>query len=339
MPVGADAGVLDTVSSKGDGGQVNGNIEPLVDNEGALLATVLDQSHDCIKLLSLDGKIEYVNRQGAAAMELSSPSELVGASYLDRWPAEMRETIQEALAAAQQGERCRFVGSRPQPNGEPSWWDVAVSPVRTAAGTITHFVTIARDMTAETVERERVAAISLEMQHRLKNALTVASGIVMLSARGRPDVSAFANEIVTRFAQLGQVQAQILDPDADTRIPAIVPLIAEAYGKSAMLEFGELPDVRLPHRAMQALALSFGELATNSLKYGALRDGRAVRISGTMRDGAIELTWTEDTQFGAPRPGSQGLGLIERLVGTAGGSFRRDIEPHVMRAQIILPTA
>ena len=89
-------------------------------------------------------------------------------------------------------------------------------------------------MTAETVERERVAAISLEMQHRLKNALTVASGIVMLSARGRPDVSAFANEIITRFGQLGHVQAQILNPDADTRIAAIVPMIAEAYGKSTI---------------------------------------------------------------------------------------------------------
>lgn len=314
------------------------NIEPLVDSEGALLATVLDQSHDCIKLLSLDGKIEYVNRQGAAAMELSSPSELVGASYLDRWPAEMRETIQAALAAAQHGELRRFTGSRPQPNGKPSWWDVTVSPVRTAAGTITHFVTIARDMTAETVERERVAAISLEMQHRLKNAITVASGIVMLSARGRPDVSAFANEIVTRFGQLGHVQAQILNPDADTRVAAIVPLIVEAYGKSATLEFGELPDVRVAHRAMQALALCFGELATNSLKYGALRDGRPVRISGSARDGAIELTWTEDTEFGATRDGGQGLRLIERLVGTAGGTFKRDIEPHFMRALIVLPT-
>jgi PAS domain S-box-containing protein len=313
-------------------------IKPLVDSGGALLATVLDQSHDCIKLLNLDGEIEYVNRQGAAAMELSSPSELIGASYLDRWPAEMRETIQAALGAAQQGELRRFVGSRPQPNGKPSWWDVTVSPVRTAAGAITHFVTIARDMTAETVERERVAAINLEMQHRLKNALTVASGIVMLSARGRPDVSAFANEIVTRFGQLGKVQAQILNPDADTRIAAIVPLIAEAYGKSAMLEFGELPDVRITHRAMQALALCFGELATNSLKYGALRDGRPVRISGSTRDGAIELTWAEDTEFGAARPGSQGLKLIERLVSTAGGTFRRDIEPHLMRALIVLPT-
>ena len=89
---------------------------------------------------------------------------------------------------------------------------------------------------------------------------------------------------------------------------------------------------------MQALALCFGELATNSLKYGALRDGRPVRISGSTRDGAIELTWIEETEFGTTRAGSQGLGLIERLVGTAGGTFRREIQPHLMRALIVLPT-
>lgn len=315
-----------------------GNVDPLVDSEGALLATVLDQSHDCIKLLSLDGHIEYVNRQGAAAMELSSPAELVGTSFVDRWPAEMRETIEEALAVALQGELRRFVGRRPRPNGDPSWWDVIISPVRGKEGTITHLVTIARDMTEETVERERVAAISLEMQHRLKNALTVASGIVTLSARGRPEVNAFANELISRFGQLAHVQAQVLDPDADTRIAALIPLIAEAYGKSASIHFGDLPDVKVEHRAMQALALCFGELATNSLKYGALRDGRPVRISGSAQVGKVELSWEEDTEFGAERQGSQGLGLIERLMSTAGGTFRRDIEPHLMRATITLPT-
>lgn len=313
------------------------NVEPMVECEGALLATFLDQSHDCIKLLSLDGHIEYVNRQGAAAMELSSPAELIGTPFIDRWPAEMSETIQEALAAARLGRLRRFVGSRPRPSGDPSWWDVTMSPVRGAGGKITHLVTIARDMTAETIERERVAAINLEMQHRLKNALTVASGIVMLSARGRPEVTAFSNEIVSRFGQLAHVQAQILNPDADTRIAALVPLIAEAYGKSASLQFGDLPDVKVGHRAMQALALCFGELATNSLKYGALRDGKPVRISGAIEKGAIELTWDEDTQFGNVRPGSQGLRLIDRLVGTAGGKFERIIQPHNMRAQITLP--
>lgn len=311
--------------------------DALVESEAALLAAVLDQTHDCIKLLNLEGIIQYVNRQGALAMELSSPSELVGQSYLERWPADLRPVLEAALAAARDGELGRFTASRPQPNGSPSWWDVTVSPVRAPSGAIIHFVTIAREMTAEMLERERVEAISLEMRHRLKNALTVASGIVMLSARGRPEVSAFANEIAARLGQLASIEALILDPDADKSLAQMVPALAEAYGSNAGLVFGTLPDVQLNDQGMQALALCCGELATNSLKYGALRNGGRVRIDGEMRDGLVELSWCEDTEFGTARPGGQGLRLIERLIGTAGGTFRREIDAGQMRATMTLP--
>jgi PAS domain S-box-containing protein len=318
---------------------VTGEIETLVDSEGALLATVLDQTHDCVKLLNLDGLIEYVNRQGALAMELSSPSELIGQSYLARWPEEVRPKLERALAAAHSGELGRFTASRPQPNGAPSWWDVTVSPVRGSTGAITHFVTIAREMTAEVTERERVEAISLEMRHRLKNALTVASGIVILSARGRPEVSDFANEIAVRLGQLSNVQALILDPEADKSLGQMVVALAGAYGSNAALEFGTLPEVKLSDRGMQALALCCGELATNSLKYGALRNGGRVRIDGETRDGIVELSWCEETEFGAARPEGQGLHLIERLIRTAGGTFRRVIDAGQMRAIMTLPLA
>jgi two-component sensor histidine kinase len=313
------------------------HFEPLLDSDGALLKTVLDQTHDCVKLVSLDGVIRYVNRQGALAMELSSPTQLIGQAYLGRWPEEVQPLVENALSAARRGEMGRFTASRPGPDDLPSWWDVTVSPVRTQDGAISHFVTIARDMTAEVVERERVAAIGLEMRHRLKNALTIAAGIVMMSARGHPEQAAFANDIVTRFAQLTAVQSLILDPQADKDLARIVPALVEAYGGAADLEFGELPDAELGDRAMQAVALCFGELATNSMKYGALCNGQRVRIEGKSADGSIELMWREQTNFGSARPGSQGLALIERLIGTAGGTFRREVDGNEMRAIIRLP--
>lgn len=321
----------------GGGGCVTDYIEPLVDDEGTLLATVLDQTHDCIKLLDLEGTIQYVNRQGAEAMELTSPSELVGQSYRARWPAKILPVLDKALAAARDGDLARFTASRPRSDGSPSWWDVTVSPVRANSGAITHFITIARDTTVEVLERERVETISLEMRHRLKNAMTVAGGIVMLSARARPEVITFANEIVARLGQLANVQALIVDPAADRRLPNLVRALVGAYGDNAALDFGELPEVSLSDQGMQALSLCYGELATNSLKYGALRNGRRIRIDGMVRDGVVELSWSEDTDFGSVRPGGQGLHLIERLIRTAGGTFLREIEPGRMRTIVTLP--
>ncbi|KQT35214.1 hypothetical protein ASG29_03635 [Sphingomonas sp. Leaf412] len=309
----------------------------MIDDRPAFLATVLDQSHDCIKLLSLDAVIRYVNRQGALAIGVASPRDLVGRPYLARWPADLHPAVNDALDAARAGGLGRFTGCRPRPDGLPGWWDVTVSPVRAATGDITHIATIARDKTAEVMEHDRVQAISLEMRHRLKNAMTIASGIVTLSAAGRPDVAEFAQEIVARLGHLASVQSAILDPASDGSLVRIVPALIQAYGERTALDFGALPDVRLGQQALQALALSFGELATNSLKYGALRHGGRVRIDGVPRDGMVEITWREETRFGAARPDGQGLHLIERLIRTAGGGFRREVDPDGMRATIVLP--
>src|SRR4051812_38387921 len=117
---------------------VPGPVEPLADNDGALLAAVLDQTHDCIKLLNLDATIAYVNRRGALAMELSSPAVLVGQPYIERWPEAARPLVEAALAAARGGDLGRFTASRPQPSGGHSWWDVTISPVCAPTGSITH---------------------------------------------------------------------------------------------------------------------------------------------------------------------------------------------------------
>jgi two-component sensor histidine kinase len=268
-------------------------------------------------------------------MELSSPDELVGRSYLERWPASVKPLIEASLATARRGNLGRFTGSRPQPDGLPSWWDVTVIPVREDSGEITHFLSIARDMTLEVLERERVATVSLEMRHRLQNSLSVAMAIISLSARNRPEVSEFANDVVMRIRQLAHVQSLVLDPQADRSLRNVVQALVGAYANGD-IEMRDLPDAHLSGESMQALSLCFGELATNSLKYGALRDGSRVVIEGATRESKVELTWRENTEFGVARPGGQGLNLIERLIKTGGGSFVREITEREMRVTMTL---
>ena len=44
------------------------------------------------------------------------------------------------------------------------------------------------------------------------------------------------------------------------------------------------------------VALVVGELTNNSLKYGALREGRSVSLSAAMEGGGIAIRWNEETQ-------------------------------------------
>jgi len=309
-----------------------------IDSASPLLAALLDQSHECIKLLDHEGRILFVNRQGAAAMELSSPHELHGLSWIDRWPEAARAEVSNAFRAARNGTAARFTASRPDPHGGQRWWDVTVTPTGDERDGTAHILTIARDITAEVTERERVVAITAEMRHRLKNAMTIAAGIVTMSARSRPEAQPFATEVCERFAQLAALQDLLLDPAREKRLPDIVPLLANAYGGGSLLRFGAYPEVCLGHAAMQALALAFGELATNSLKYGALKRGRPIEIGATASDRLLHLAWREPTDFGDPREGGQGLGLIDRLVAASGGSFEREVRDGLLNARISVPT-
>lgn len=316
---------------------MNDDLEALLDMPGALLLTVLDQTHDCIMVLSIDGKIQFVNRQGALAMDLAAPSEIIGESYLTRWPAENTLDVAGALSEARDGRLGRFTAPKSGSGGSLTWWDVRLSPVCDRTGSITHLVSIARDLTSEIMERKRAEAISLEMRHRLKNAMTVAGGIVMLSARGSPEAKAFATEVVSRLSQLGSVQASLMDPAADKSLPQVVRLLAVAYGSGANLAFGNLPDVQLSDTSMQALSLCYGELATNSLKYGALKNGGQIYVDGAALAGFVQLSWSEDTDLGDGRAGGQGLVLIDRLITTAGGSFQRAVSTGKLIVTVKLP--
>ena len=318
---------------------MNDELKAQFDVPEALLVTVLDETQDCIMLLSIDGQFQFVNKQGAMAMDLSAPSETIGQSYLTGWSPENISSVADALAAARDGRFGRFTAPRSRSDGSLTWWDVRISPVRNGAGSIKHLVAIARDLTSEIMERKRVEAISLEMRHRLKNAMTVAGGIVMLSARGSPEATAFATEVVTRLSQLGAVQARLMDPSADKSLPQVVQSLAVAYGSGANLDFGNLPDVQLSDTSMQALSLCYGELATNSLKYGALRNGGRICVDGTAFAGFVELSWSEDTDIGENRSGGQGLMLIDRLIMTAGGSFQREVSTGRMIVTVKLPIA
>ena len=303
-----------------------------IEDAGALLGTMLDQTHDCIKLLDRDGIIRYVNERCANALEPRTPAELVGSSWVELWPAESRSVAEQAADKARAGKVARFTAARVI-GGKPSWWDVTVAPVRSNPA-VQHVLVIARDMTAEVQERERVEAVSAEMRHRLRNAMTIASALMHMAARGKSELQAFAGEVSSRLAQLGTVQELILDPASKKTFSQIMALLGGVYGH---LEIGPLPDVELDDRLMQAIALAFGELATNSLKYGALKHGSPVQVSGRVVGDELELVWREETVFGRSRDGGQGLDLIDRIVKASGGRIERRVEDRQFVVQAAFP--
>ena len=193
-------------------------------------------------------------------------------------------------------------------------------------------------------ERELVAN---ELNHRIKNLLSVISSIVMLSTRGRPELSDAAGELVERISALGRANDLVRPTGSDTgeatTLRALIATLLAPYrtvGGGIVLGGGDVP---VTSASATPLALLFHELATNAAKYGALSDAAGeVRIDIAADAETITLTWQE---LGGPHvaapPDRTGFGtrVIDQSVQRQlGGVVRRVWRPEGLRVEMELAT-
>ncbi len=302
----------------------------LAASDAGLLSVVmglLDQSDDCVKVLSVEGALTYMSCNGRRAMQIDDFEAIRGRKWWELWPAVAQAAVQGAAAKAAAGLPSRFEGFCPTGAGEPRWWDVSVSPIRDAAGEITALLSTSRDITARRQSQESLETIAYEMRHRLRNAYAVSAALTQMSARDEPAHRDFAQGLEQRFQGLAVAQGRLLDAAGGSeRLPLLMDALLEAFGAANAVTVGELPDVALSERAARATALVLGELCTNSLKYGALRNGGAIRLDGTLNDGRVVLDWRETAQArpGAAKDagGGSGFSIIRKMLQAHGGDLQ-----------------
>lgn len=190
-----------------------------------------------------------------------------------------------------------------------------VSAVRWAlAGRRRQFVT--RNHLQE-LERHtnRQRLMTRELAHRVKNTIAILQSIVTQTMRPYPDTFEIQEVIVQRFSALAGAHDILIGTEfaaADFR---------ELATKTLSVHPGTFdldgPDVRLSPQASLSFALVLHELATNSLKYGALTNGGKVALQWLILQGEptlLELKWAEIG--GPPAREPEKLGFGTRLIKT-----------------------
>ena len=291
-----------------------------------MLATVLDQSEDCVKILDPAGRIDFMNRNGRCSMEVDDFCTVAGQPWESMWPDEAAANVRDAVRDALSGGSSRFEAYCPTVKGTPKWWDVQVSPVRDERGEVFAILSVSRDITDHHQAMESLRTMAHEMRHRLRNAYAVSGAIALASAREEAGHGDFAEALAQRLNSLSAVQGSLIDPGEGEHLPALVARITQAYDRDgALIGYEGLPPVKLGEQAVRLLALVVGELATNSLKHGALRQDLPVTISAEHRDGVLLLDWREPLSNGtADQPrASEGSGfrLMERMARAHRGAF------------------
>ena len=312
-----------------------GILERFEAEAGDVLASIFAHSCDCIKVLSLDGRLEHVSDSAVDAMGLAGPEDAVGKSWSALWPDSERSKIEAAILRAAAGESVR-VEAATGGGADARHWEIAISPVRGTSGALTHLLAISTEVTAHVttarLERERAelaekeiasaATLTRELRHRLKNQLAVVGAIAKLLARHTSDARELARKLEGKLIALAQAQDLLtIRHDEPLGAHEAVSEIVEASGAGDRVEVAEMPQGALPDESVQQLALLLNELQTNALKHGALRDERGrVCLSGSVEGGILTLRWQEEcgADIVPVEDGGGGFQLIRRL-GAAGG--------------------
>ncbi|MBW9086895.1 sensor histidine kinase [Rhizobium wenxiniae] len=196
---------------------------------------------------------------------------------------------------------------------------------------------------------DRIHLILHELVHRTKNILTLVQAMMRQLGRQDTTMPEFQKAISTRLHGLGKsIEALAKEQWAGVRLMRVIEIHLSTFeAGDRLLVNGE--DFMLKAEAVQNLGLVLHELATNSVKYGALSvpHGR-VRISwddvapGEDGEPKIRLVWEESRGPLVTEPSRKGFGttIIQRhAVAAFGGQVDVEFRPEGLVWRLTAPRA
>ncbi len=223
----------------------------------------------------------------------------------------------------------------------------AMTELATFVGIALRMLNTERDLKGALEQQE---TLTNEMSHRVKNLFAVTTGLVRLSARAASTPADMADVLLGRLAALAEANALVRRSfgDKTTLEPVDLAELARkimrphaAAGRSENFAAGG-PPVSLGERATNGLALVLHELATNAVKYGALKgDDGTVSLAWRIENDRLAIDWFE--RGGPPiAHAPSGFGFGTRLSRTTivdqfGGELNYDWQPQGLSVTMKMP--
>ncbi|WP_181017402.1 PAS domain-containing protein [Methylobacterium sp. V23] len=210
--------------------------------------------------------------------------------------------------------------------------------IRDTEGRAKRMIGAMLDISERKKAEEHQRLLTGELQHRVKNTLTLVQAIASQTMRGSTDVNAMREAFASRLISLGRAH-DILTQASWTAAP-IEDVVDGSLGVHRQAGPCRIrtsgPGVLLAAKPALSLALALHELATNAAKYGSLSNETGTvdlrwHVVHEGNDPRFCLTWAE--QGGPPilaQPSRKGFGsrLIERsFAAEVGGEVKLTYSP------------
>lgn len=225
---------------------------------------------------------------------------------------------------------------------------VSAAPLRIAGDRISGGVITMVDLSQRKAAEKQQSLLMRELDHRVKNTLTMVLSISNRTASNTDTVQAFQEAFSGRIQALAATHTLLLENFwsslelCDIVTTELAPYIEAAADQVTV----EGLNVAVTPRAAIAFGLIAHELTTNAVKYGALsQQGGHVTVRAVGRDngksGAFVLEWRES---GGPRvtpPERKGFGhtvIVRSLQYSSDGSAAFDFDPSGVVCRVSIPS-
>lgn len=173
---------------------------------------------------------------------------------------------------------------------EARYWRLVNSPLMDEHGNVTHILQQAEDITDALEMKRQRDVISNELDHRVKNLLTVLNAIVSLSGSHCETIPEFRRSLSERLQAISKSHERLAR--SDWKGLEIADILHDALEPFCDLNAGKVkisgPSLKLGVRSTRDASMVFHEFATNAMKYGFLSDPA----------GRLEINWEIDAKAG-----------------------------------------
>ena len=197
-------------------------------------------------------------------------------------------------------------------DGTRFWMRIIGQPVRDEDGALIGATVALVDIDEERRLEEAQSLLIAELNHRVKNAVSVVKSIVSQSLRKGSVPRGLRETIDRRLDAYAGAHARLIGRDWDSAtLRETAEEVLTGIGDGRIVCDG--PDLVLPARQALAMSMAFYELATNAVKYGALSvpEGRVAlswNLTNVKERCLLDISWTETGGPAPTAPTEKGFG-------------------------------
>lgn len=307
---------------------------------------IIASANEAVVVCDADGRITHVN----AAMLAIQPGDLVGQIFHEA----VKLTFPRASALVQADDLVSMAvngsalqGIEAHAPDAPRAKDLLISAAplnltgETANGCVITMVDLSRRKAAE---RQQLLMMG-ELDHRVKNTLALVLSISHRTINSEYSLEGYQKAFSARIHALAATHNLLAEKSwvsltlADLIAAELAPYVSPTSGRVHL----ERLDINVSSRAAVAIGLTFHELVTNAVKYGALSsESGELWLSAEPNPGPsfLKLEWVERGGPTVKEPTRNGFGkaVIERSLRYSNGGAELNFHPDGLKCSIRIPT-